>query len=128
MTRRMPNTERVGAFSDGVFAVIITIMVLELKPPEHPTFAALALLWPTALSYAVSYLFIAIIWVNHHYLLRLAEGATPTHLVELHAPVFGVSDTVCDSMDCHVTDGGGSGICICCHLCSGEYRLPRVRV
>jgi Endosomal/lysosomal potassium channel TMEM175 len=60
VTRRMPNTERVGAFSDGVFAVVITIMVLELKPPEHPSFAALALLWPTALSYAVSYLFIAI--------------------------------------------------------------------
>jgi uncharacterized membrane protein len=77
VTLRTPSTERVGAFSDGVFAVIITIMVLELKPPEHPTFAALALLWPTALSYAVSYLFIAIIWVNHHYLLRLAEGATP---------------------------------------------------
>jgi uncharacterized membrane protein len=45
-------------------------MVLELKPPEHFPFAALALLWPTALSY----LFIAIIWVNHHYLLRIAEG------------------------------------------------------
>ncbi|HET9375714.1 MAG TPA: TMEM175 family protein [Chthoniobacterales bacterium] len=73
VTRRTPGRERVGAFSDGVFAVIITIMVLELKPPEHPTFAALALLWPTALSY----LFIAIIWVNHHYLLRLAEGAAP---------------------------------------------------
>ncbi len=43
--RPTPNTERVGAFSDGVFAVIITIMVLELKPPEHPSFAALALLW-----------------------------------------------------------------------------------
>jgi uncharacterized membrane protein len=52
-------------------------MVLQLKPPEHPTFAALALLWPTALSCAVSYFFIAIVWVNHHYLLRMAEGATP---------------------------------------------------
>jgi uncharacterized membrane protein len=68
--RRTPRTERIGAFSDGVFAVIITIMVLQLKPPEHPTFAALALLWPTALSYGVSYFFIAIVWVNHHYLLR----------------------------------------------------------
>jgi uncharacterized membrane protein len=57
--RRTPQTERIGAFSDGVFAVIITIMVLQLKPPEHPTFAALALLWPTALSYAGSYFFIA---------------------------------------------------------------------
>ncbi len=80
VSRWTARTERIGAFSDGVFAVIITIMVLELKPPEHPTFAALALLWPTALSYAVSYLFIAIVWVNHHYLLRVAEGVTP-HLI-----------------------------------------------
>ena len=129
VTRRTSNTERVGAFSDGVFAVIITIMVLELKPPEHPSFAALAMLWPTALSYAVSYLFIAIIWVNHHYLLRFGgRGDTAAHLVEFRASVFGVADTVFDSMDCHFTDGGGSGICLRCHLCPGEYRLPRVRV
>jgi uncharacterized membrane protein len=91
VTRRMPNTERVGAFSDGVFAVVITIMVLELKPPEYPSFAALALLWPTALSYAVSYLFIAIVWVNHHYLLRVAEGATPQLIWWNFAHLFMVS-------------------------------------
>lgn len=91
MTRRTPNTERVGAFSDGVFAVIITIMVLELKPPEHFSFAALALLWPTALNYAVSYLFIAIICVNHHYLLRIAEGATPQLIWWNFAHLFMVS-------------------------------------
>jgi uncharacterized membrane protein len=48
-------------------------MVLELKAPEQPTFAALANLWPTALSYAVSYLFIAIIWINHHHLMRFVR-------------------------------------------------------
>lgn len=69
--------ERLAAFSDGVFAVIITIMVLELKPPHEYTFSALIALWPTFLSYAVSYLFIAIVWVNHHHLLRFAEKATP---------------------------------------------------
>jgi uncharacterized membrane protein len=66
-----------AAFSDGVFAVIITVMVLELKPPHQFTFEALAQLWPMLLSYAVSYLFIAIVWVNHHHLLRFAEEATP---------------------------------------------------
>jgi len=72
-------------------------MVLELKPPENPSFAALALLWPTAVSYAVSYLFIAIVWVNHHYLLRMAgRGDTADHLVELRASVYGVSDTIFD--------------------------------
>jgi uncharacterized membrane protein len=63
--------------SDGVFAVIITIMVLELKPPEYHTFAALAPLWPTTLSYAASYEFIAIVWMNHHHLLRFADDPTP---------------------------------------------------
>jgi uncharacterized membrane protein len=68
--------DRVGAFSDGVIAVVITLMVLELKPPAHASFQDLALLWPTALSYAVSYFFIAIVWVNHHHLLRFAERVT----------------------------------------------------
>jgi uncharacterized membrane protein len=77
MPQRRPTVERLGTFSDGVFAVIITIMVLELKPPEHPTFAALLPLWPTALSYAVSYQFIAIVWLNHHHLLRFTDYATP---------------------------------------------------
>src|SRR5262245_63133822 len=62
------TSERLGAFSDAVFAVIITIMVLDLRPPPQATLAALLPLWPTALSYAVSYLFIAIVWVNHHHL------------------------------------------------------------
>ena len=64
-------------FSDGVFAVLITVLVLELRPPERPTFEALLALWPTWLSYAVSYLFIAIVWANHHYLMRYATEATP---------------------------------------------------
>ncbi len=70
------TAERLAAYSDAVFAVIVTIMVLELKPPEKPAFSELWPLWPTAVSYAVSYLFIAIIWINHHYLMRLV--GTPT--------------------------------------------------
>lgn len=80
MFQREANVERVAAFSDGVFAVIITIMVLDLKPPQQPTFAALIPLWPTALSYAVSYLFIAIVWLNHHHLLRFTDAPTQ-HLI-----------------------------------------------
>jgi len=64
------NSERLAAFSDAVFAVIVTIMVLELEAPEEASFAALWPLWPTAISYAVSFLFVAIIWINHHYLMR----------------------------------------------------------
>jgi uncharacterized membrane protein len=76
MPQRKATTERLATFSDGVFAVIITIMVLDLRPPQHPTFAALLSLWPTALSYAVSYLFIAIVWTNHHHLLRFTDEST----------------------------------------------------
>ena len=70
------ETARLTTYSDAVFAVIVTVMVLELRAPEQATFSALWPLWPTAISYAVSYLFIAIIWINHHYLMRLV--GTPT--------------------------------------------------
>ncbi|HEX2329684.1 MAG TPA: TMEM175 family protein [Candidatus Angelobacter sp.] len=72
MRREKITAERLAAFSDAVFAVIVTIMVLELKAPDDAAFSALVPLWPTAISYGVSYLFIAIIWVNHHYLMRFA--------------------------------------------------------
>jgi TMEM175 potassium channel family protein len=66
------TVDRLAAYSDAVFAVIVTIMVLELRAPDEPVFSALRPLWPTAVSYAMSYLFIAIIWINHHYLMRFA--------------------------------------------------------
>jgi TMEM175 potassium channel family protein len=83
--------ERLSAFSDGVFAVLITVLVLELRPPELPTFDALLALWPRWLSYAVSYLFIAIVWTNHHYLLRYAAEATPRLLWFNFAHLFSMS-------------------------------------
>jgi uncharacterized membrane protein len=87
--RRPP--ERLNAFSDGVFAVLITVLVLELRPPELPTFKALLSLWPTWLSYAVSYLFIAIVWANHHHLMRYATEATPRLMWFNFAHLFSVS-------------------------------------
>ena len=83
--------ERVSVFSDGVFAVLITVLVLELRPPEDPTFEALLSLWPTWLSYAVSYLFIAIVWTNHHYLMRYATEATSRLLWFNFAHLFSMS-------------------------------------
>jgi uncharacterized membrane protein len=83
--------ERLSAFSDGVFAVLITVLVLELRPPAFPTFKALLLLWPTWLSYAVSYLFIAIVWTNHHYLMRYATEATPRLVWFNFAHLFSMS-------------------------------------
>jgi TMEM175 potassium channel family protein len=70
------TAHRLAAYSDAVFAVIVTVMVLELRAPDEPAFSALWPLWPTAISYAVSYLFIAIIWINHHYLMRFVGPPT----------------------------------------------------
>lgn len=88
---RKATPERLSSFSDGVFAVLITILVLELRPPEKPEFGALFLLWPTGLSYALSYLFIAIVWVNHHYLMRHANEATPRLVWFNFAHLFSIS-------------------------------------
>ena len=72
----MATAHRLSLFSDAVIAVIITIMVLDLRAPDQPGFSALLPLWPTAVSYAVSYLFIAIIWTNHHYLMGFVGPPT----------------------------------------------------
>src|ERR1700710_1392123 len=60
---------RLEAFSDGVIAVIITIMVLELKAPADGSFAALLRLDHPLLNYILSFLVVAIVWVNHHHLV-----------------------------------------------------------
>jgi uncharacterized membrane protein len=83
--------ERLSLFSDAVFAVLITVLVLDLRPPALPTFAALLSLWPTWLSYAVSYLFIAIVWANHHHLMHYASEATPRLMWFNFSHLFSVS-------------------------------------
>ena len=91
MTTRQTSPDRAQLFSDAVFAVIITILVLKLNPPHPDTFGALLPLWPTGLSYVVSYLFIAIVWVNHHHLFGYAEEATPRLIWSNFAHLFSVS-------------------------------------
>jgi uncharacterized membrane protein len=90
MAREM-KTDRLTLFTDGVFAVVITILVLELKPPRSSNLDGLVSLWPTAMSYAISYLFIAIVWVNHHHLFRYAEAATNRLIWVNFAHLFSVS-------------------------------------
>lgn len=65
---------RLEAFSDGVIAIIITIMVLELKVPHEPTLAGLAPLWPVLLSYVLSFIYVGIYWNNHHHLMHAVHG------------------------------------------------------
>lgn len=83
--------ERISALSDGVFAVLLTVLVLELRPPQSPTFESLLLLWPRWLSYIVSYIFIAIVWINHHYLMRYATEAGSRLLWFNFAHLFSMS-------------------------------------
>jgi uncharacterized membrane protein len=64
------GTGRLEAFSDGVIAIIVTIMVLQLAPPAQATFIALLKEAPILLSYGLSFLVVAIMWVNHHHLIH----------------------------------------------------------
>src|SRR3954468_2398641 len=64
---------RLEAFSDGVLAIIITIMVLELKVPHGADFAAIEPLLPVFLSYVLSFIYIGIYWNNHHHLIKAAD-------------------------------------------------------
>ena len=70
------STGRLEAFSDGVIAIIITIMVLELKVPRGSTFSALTPLLPTLLSYVLSFVYVGIYWNNHHHMFQVTENVT----------------------------------------------------
>jgi uncharacterized membrane protein len=70
------NSARLEAFSDGVIAIIITIMVLELKVPHGETVDALVPLIPNFLSYVLSFIYVGIYWNNHHHMLHTCEVVT----------------------------------------------------
>ncbi len=67
------STARLEAFSDGVLAIIITIMVLELRVPHEPTLAALKGIAPVFGSYVLSFVYVGIYWNNHHHLFQITE-------------------------------------------------------
>ena len=67
------TTSRLEAFSDGVVAILITIMVLELRPPHEATFQSLKPLIPVLFSYLLSFIFLGIYWSNHHHLFHAAQ-------------------------------------------------------
>lgn len=70
------NTSRMEAFSDAVIAILITIMVLELKVPQGETFTTLRPMLPVVLSYLLSFVYLAIYWTNHHHMLQVTERVT----------------------------------------------------
>jgi uncharacterized membrane protein len=74
------SKDRLEAFSDGVFAVLITIMVLELKVPHGTDWASLSPLLPVFLTYILSFIFLGIYWNNHHHMLQATEAVNGTIL------------------------------------------------
>src|SRR6266536_3691657 len=76
MAHREMTTTRLEAFSDGVIAIIVTIMVLELRAPAQPTIPALRKVAPIFISYGLSFLVVAIMWVNHHHLIHAVRTVT----------------------------------------------------
>jgi uncharacterized membrane protein len=67
------KTNRLEAFSDGVIAIIITVMVLQLKPPASASLIALKSVFPTLLCYVLSFIYLGIYWNNHHHLLQATQ-------------------------------------------------------
>src|SRR5712675_2119985 len=67
------NKTRLEAFSDGVIAIIITIMVLEIKVPHGTDWAALRSMAPVLLTYVLSFIFLGIYWNNHHHMLQMTD-------------------------------------------------------
>jgi uncharacterized membrane protein len=82
---------RLEAFSDGVLAIIITIMVLELKVPHGTDWSALQPLLPVFLTYVLSFVFVGIYWNNHHHMLQAAERINGTILWANHHLLFWLS-------------------------------------
>jgi len=85
------ETGRLEAFSDGVIAVIITIMVLELKAPRGIEPAALAPLVPTFLAYVLSFVYVGIYWNNHHHLFAITRRIDGRAMLANLHPLFWLS-------------------------------------
>ena len=93
------TAHRLAAYSDAVFAVIVTVMVLGLRAPDEPAFSALWPLWPTAISYAMSYLFIAIMDKPPLPDAVRRSSDVETDVDQLLPSLHGVAPAFCDCVD-----------------------------
>lgn len=85
------KTTRLEAFSDGVIAILITIMVLELKVPHASDWGVLRTLWPVFLSYVLSFIYLGIYWNNHHHMFHVTEKVSGKVLWANHILLFFLS-------------------------------------
>lgn len=82
---------RMRFLSNALFALTIAVLLLQMEPPHAWTPEALIPLWPTALSYAASYIFLGIVWINHHYLLGYVRNGTRALMWANFAHLFSIS-------------------------------------
>ena len=75
------SKSRLEAFSDGVLAIIITIMILEIKPPESTEWHALLELLPKFLSYILSFIYVGIYWNNHHHMFQAVKNGVKGNIL-----------------------------------------------
>ena len=85
------KTTRLEAFTDGVIAILITIMVLELNVPHEASFEALRPLLPILLSYVLSFIYLGIYWNNHHHMFHVVETVSGPMLWQNHILLFVLS-------------------------------------
>ena len=79
---------RLNALTDGVVAIVLTIMVLELKFPEEPTFASVVTVLPMLSAYLLAFIYVAIYWNNHHHMMETAHKVTGAVLWANHSLLF----------------------------------------
>jgi hypothetical protein len=114
MSKHEATPERLGTLSDAILAIIITVLMLNLKAPGSASLQDLLSLWPQGLRYAVSHGLLTIVWINHHYLFRYAVHATPKLLWGNFAHLFAVSVVpLRDILDRRDSLGGHSGSSLC---------------
>jgi uncharacterized membrane protein len=82
------SPSRLNALTDGVVAIVLTIMVLELKIPEEPTFRAVLAVLPLLAAYLLAFIYVAIYWNNHHHMMQSAKRITGAVLWANHALLF----------------------------------------
>jgi len=99
IAQRVMDKNRLEAFSDGVLAIIITIMVLEMKVPHDPDLAALKPVLPVFLTYVLSYIYVGIYWNNHHHLLKACRRERRDYVGQPQPAVLVIIVPVCDGLD-----------------------------
>ena len=80
--------DRLNALTDGVVAIVLTIMVLEIKIPEEPTLGAVMAVLPLLAAYLLAFIYVAIYWNNHHHMMQSAKKVTGAVLWANHALLF----------------------------------------